>query len=255
MKETTKKETIGTITELPLELLVAFAEHPFKPYSGEQLWDLVRSIEEHGVLTPILVRPAKDGQQYEIISGHNRVNAARRAGLNTIPATVRELDDDAATLAMVESNLRQREQLLPSEKAFAYKMKLEAMRRKAGRPKKDNSPQTASNYRSDDAAAEAFGVSGDTMRRYVRLTNLIPELLEYMDRDEMALSVGEALSYLDEDMQYAVLDAMEAEDCTPSYSQAVRMKNLFRNGDLDEDGIMTVMSEQKANQREHFEWR
>ena len=251
MKETTKKETIGTITELPLELLVAFAEHPFKPYSGEQLWDLVRSIEEHGVLTPILVRPAKDGQQYEIISGHNRVNAARRAGLNTIPATVRELDDDAATLAMVESNLRQREQLLPSEKAFAYKMKLEAMRRKAGRPKKDNSPQTASNYRSDDAAAEAFGVSGDTMRRYVRLTNLIPELLEYMDRDEMALSVGEALSYLDEDMQRFVLDAMEAEDCTPSYSQAVRMKNLFRNGDLDEDGIMTVMSEQKANQREH----
>ena len=130
-------------------------------------------------------------------------------------------------------------------------MKLEAMRRKAGRPKKDNSPQTASNYRSDDAAAEAFGVSGDTMRRYVRLTNLIPELLEYMDRDEMALSVGEALSYLDEDMQYAVLDAMEAEDCTPSYSQAVRMKNLFRSGDLDEDGIMAVMSEQKANQREY----
>ena len=130
-------------------------------------------------------------------------------------------------------------------------MKLEAMRRKAGRPKKDNSTQLAANYRSDDAAAEAFGVSGDTMRRYVRLTNLIPELLEYMDRDEMALSVGEALSYLDEDMQRFVLDAMEAEDCTPSYSQAVRMKNLFRNGDLDEDGIMAVMSEQKANQREY----
>ena len=129
MKETINKtDTKTTITELPVDLLVPFTEHPFRPYSGEQLWELVRSIEENGVLTPILVRPAKDGQRYEIISGHNRVNAARRAGLNTIPATVRELDDDAATLAMVESNLRQREQLLPSEKAFAYKMKLDAMK-------------------------------------------------------------------------------------------------------------------------------
>ena len=128
MKETINKtDNKTTITELPVDLLVPFTEHPFRPYSGEQLWELVKSIEENGVLTPILVRPAKDGQQYEIISGHNRVNAARRAGLKTVPATVRELDDDAATLAMVESNLRQREQLLPSEKAFAYKMRYDAM--------------------------------------------------------------------------------------------------------------------------------
>ena len=143
MKETTKKpDNKTTVTELPLELLVSFAEHPFRPYTNEQLWELVASIEENGVLMPILVRPAKDGQRYEIISGHNRVSAARRAGLKTIPATVREMDDDAATLAMVESNLRQREQLLPSEKAFAYKMQMDALKRRAGRPCK---------YRSRDS--------------------------------------------------------------------------------------------------------
>ena len=238
------------IMTLPLDVLWPFPDHPYKVIEDESLDQLAESIRENGILSPVIVRPVEGTDEYEIISGHRRCRAAEMIGLRTVPVIVSDLSPDEAVIQMVDSNLH-REHLLPSEKAFAYKMKLEAMRRKAGRPKKDNSPQTASNYRSDDAAAEAFGVSGDTMRRYVRLTNLIPELLEYMDRDEMALSVGEALSYLDEDMQYAVLDAMEAEDCTPSYSQAVRMKNLFRNGDLDEDGIMTVMSEQKANQREH----
>ena len=226
------------IMTLPLDALWPFPDHPYKV------------TEENGILSPVIVRPVEGTDEYVIISGHRRCRAAEMIGLRTVPVIVSDLSPDEAVIQMVDSNLH-REHLLPSEKAFAYKMKLEAMRRKAGRPKKDNSPQTASNYRSDDAAVEAFGVSGDTMRRYVRLTNLIPELLEYMDRDEMALSVGEALSYLDEDMQRFVLDAMEAEDCTPSYSQAVRMKNLFRSGDLDEDGIMAVMSEQKANQREY----
>jgi ParB family chromosome partitioning protein len=238
------------IMTLPLDVLWPFPDHPYKVIEDESLDQLAESIRENGILSPVIVRPVEGTDEYEIISGHRRCRAAEMIGLKTIPVIVSDLSPDEAVIQMVDSNLH-REHLLPSEKAFAYKMKLEAMRRKAGRPKKDNSPQTASNYRSDDAAAEAFGVSGDTMRRYVRLTNLIPELLEYMDRDEMALSVGEALSYLDEDMQRFVLDAMEAEDCTPSYSQAVRMKNLFRNGDLDEDGIMAVMSEQKANQREH----
>jgi ParB-like partition proteins len=238
------------IMTLPLDVLWPFPDHPYKVIEDESLEQLAESIRENGILSPVIVRPVEGTDEYEIISGHRRCRAAEMIGLKTVPVIVSDLSPDEAVIQMVDSNLH-REHLLPSEKAFAYKMKLEAMRRKAGRPKKDNSPQTASNYRSDDAAAEAFGVSGDTMRRYVRLTNLIPELLEYMDRDEMALSVGEALSYLDEDMQRFVLDAMEAEDCTPSYSQAVRMKNLFRNGDLDEDGIMAVMSEQKANQREH----
>ncbi len=238
------------IMTLPLDVLWPFPDHPYKVTEDESLDQLAESIRENGILSPIIARPVEGTDEYEIISGHRRCRAAEMIGLKTVPVSVSDLSPDEAVIQMVDSNLH-REHLLPSEKAFAYKMKLEAMRRKAGRPKKDNSPQVASNYRSDDAAAEAFGVSGDTMRRYVRLTNLIPELLEYMDRDEMALSVGEALSYLDEAMQYAVLDAMEAEDCTPSYSQAVRMKNLFRNDDLDEDDIMAVMSEQKANQREH----
>ena len=241
------------IMTLPLDALWPFPDHPYKVIEDESMDQLAESIRENGILSPVIVRPVEGTDEYEIISGHRRCRAAEMIGLKTVPVIVSDISPDEAVIQMVDSNLH-REHLLPSEKAFAYKMKLEAMRRKAGRPKKDNSPQpasTASNYRSDDAAAEAFGVSGDTMRRYVRLTNLIPELLEYMDRDEMALSVGEALSYLDEDMQYAVLDAMEAEDCTPSYSQAVRMKNLFRSGDLDEDGIMAVMSEQKANQREY----
>ena len=243
-------EPPGPVTALPLSKLRPFRDHPYHVREDAELLALSDSIEQNGVLSPILIRPLEGTDDYEIVSGHRRVKAAELAGLSEVPVIVSELSRDEAVIRMVDSNLH-REHLLPSEKAFAYKMKLEAMRRKAGRPKKDNSPQAASNYRSDDAAAEAFGVSGDTMRRYVRLTNLIPELLEYMDRDEMALSVGEALSYLDEDMQRFVLDAMEAEDCTPSYSQAVRMKNLFRNGNLDEDGIMAVMSEQKANQREH----
>ncbi|MCR4725105.1 MAG: ParB/RepB/Spo0J family partition protein [Clostridia bacterium] len=238
------------IMTLPLDTLWPFPDHPYKVIEDEALDQLAESIRENGILSPVIVRPVEGTDEYEIISGHRRCRAAEMIGLKTVPVIVSDLSPDEAVIQMVDSNLH-REHLLPSEKAFAYKMKLEAMRRKAGRPKKDNSTQLAANYRSDDAAAEAFGVSGDTMRRYVRLTNLIPELLEYMDRDEMALSVGEALSYLDEDMQRFVLDAMEAEDCTPSYSQAVRMKNLFRNGDLDEDGIMAVMSEQKANQREH----
>ena len=227
--EPARRHDAPCIMTLPLDALWPFPDHPYKVTEDESLDQLAESIRENGILSPVIVRPVEGTDEYVIISGHRRCRAAEMIGLRTVPVIVSDLSPDEAVIQMVDSNLH-REHLLPSEKAFAYKMKLEAMRRKAGRPKKDN---------------------GDTMRRYVRLTNLIPELLEYMDRDEMALSVGEALSYLDEDMQYAVLDAMEAEDCTPSYSQAVRMKNLFRSGDLDEDGIMAVMSEQKANQREY----
>lgn len=252
MKETTKKETIGTITELPLELLVAFAEHPFKPYSGEQLWDLVKSIEEHGVLTPILVRPASDGQRYEIISGHNRVNAARRAGLKTIPATVREMDDDEATLAMVESNLRQREQLLPSEKARAYKMQMDAMKRKAGRPSKngDQLDHDLSGRKTREMIGQEKGDSGSQVQRFIRLTNLITPILDMVDEKRMAMGPAVELSYLNRDEQEMLLDLMQIGDCTPSLSQAIRLRKLSEAGNFDSDHLDEIMDEEKPNQRE-----
>jgi ParB family chromosome partitioning protein len=241
MKETTKKETMGTITELPLELLVAFAEHPFKPYSGEQLWDLVKSIEEHGVLTPILVRPAPDGQRYEIISGHNRVNAARRAGLKTIPAAVREMDDDEATLAMVESNLRQREQLLPSEKAFAYKMQLEALKHRG---------VTCGQVGHKSRESVSDEDSGRTVQRYIRLTNLITPILDMVDEKRMAMGPAVELSYLNRDQQEMLLDLMQIGDCTPSLSQAIRLRKLSEAGNFDSDHLDEIMDEEKPNQRE-----
>ena len=244
-------EPSGPIATLPLSKLRPFRGHPYQVREDAELLALSDSIEQHGVLSPVLVRPLEGTNDYEIVSGHRRCRAAELAGLSSVPVIVTELSRDEAVIQMVDSNLH-REHLLPSEKAFAYKMKLEAMKRTAGRPKKENAPQVAANYRSDDAAAEAFGVSGDTVRRYVRLTELIPELLDCMDRGEMALSVGEALSYLGEDMQYAVLDAMDAEGCTPSYAQAVRMKNMFRDGTLTEAAVAELLSERKANQKERI---
>lgn len=254
MKETINKtDSKTTITELPVDLLVPFTEHPFRPYSGEQLWELVRSIEENGVLTPILVRPAKDGQRYEIISGHNRVNAARRAGLNTIPATVRELDDDAATLAMVESNLRQREQLLPSEKAFAYKMKLDAMKHQ-GRTS-GQVDQKSAKKSSRDQLAEDTGESSKQIQRFIRLTNLITPLLNMVDEKRMAMGPAVELSYLPQDDQELLLDVMTAADCTPSLSQAIRLRKLSEAGQFDPDRLDEIIDEEKPNQREKVTFR
>ena len=244
-------EPSGLVTALPLSKLRPFRDHPYQVREDAELLALSDSIEQNGVLSPILVRPLEGTNDYEIVSGHRRCRAAELAGLSSVPVIVTELSRDEAVIQMVDSNLH-RDHLLPSEKAFAYRMKLEAMKRTARRPKKENAPQVAANYRSDDAAAETFGVSGDTVRRYVRLTELIPELLACMDRGEMALSVGEALSYLGEDMQYAVLDAMDAEGCTPSYAQAVRMKNMFRDGTLTEAAVAELLSERKANQKERI---
>lgn len=252
MKETINKtDNKTTITELPVDLLVPFTEHPFRPYSGEQLWELVRSIEENGVLTPILVRPAKDGQRYEIISGHNRVNAARRAGLNTIPATVRELDDDAATLAMVESNLRQREQLLPSEKAFAYKMQMDALKHQG----KATSSQFETKLRSDEVIAQSSKESRATVQRFIRLTNLITPLLNMVDEKRMAMGPAVELSYLPSDDQELLLDVMTAADCTPSLSQAIRLRKLSEAGQFDPDRLDEIIDEEKPNQREKVTFR
>lgn len=231
---------------LPIRMLRPFPNHPYKVRDDEAMFSLMDSIDAYGVLSPVLVRRAEDG--YEIISGHRRCHAARAVGLTYVPAIVCNLSRDEATVLLVDSNLH-REHLLPSEKAFAYRMKMEALKHQG---KRDTSCQIGTKLRSDETLAQDTGESARTVQRYIRLTYLIPELLGYMDRDEMALSVGVELSYLSEEAQYALLDAMEAEDCTPSYSQAVRMRNLFRCGDLDERAIGEIMAEPKANQRERI---
>lgn len=235
------------ITDIPLAELHPFKNHPFRVEEDDELRELARSIAEHGVVTPAIARPAPGGG-YELISGHRRLEASRLAGRETLPVVVRELDDDAATIIMVDSN-QQRENLLPSEKAFSYKMKLEAIKHQAGRPKA-NSPQVAANFRSDDEIANQNGVSGDTVRRYIRLTNLIPGLLELVDEKSIALSPAVELSYLPKKQQEIVLDFCRMQQSTPSFSQAVRLKALSQSGELTDEMLVRVLSEQKANQKD-----
>ncbi|MEG0756546.1 MAG: ParB/RepB/Spo0J family partition protein, partial [Oscillospiraceae bacterium] len=203
------------VWEIALEELHPFKSHPFHVEENEELQELARSIGDHGVLTPGIVRPRPEGG-YELISGHRRRTASQLAGRATMPVIIRALDDDAATIIMVDSN-QQRENLLPSEKAFSYQMKLEAMKRQAGRPKA-NSPQVAANYRSDDEIASQAGISGDTVRRYIRLTNLIPDLLTMVDEKSIALSPAVELSYLPKKQQELLLDFCKMQQCTPSLS-------------------------------------
>ena len=233
----------AAITMLPLARLRPFREHPYHVREDAELVALSDSIAQNGVLSPILVRPLEGTDDYEIISGHRRAKAAELAGLSDVPVIVTDIDRDAAVIQMVDSNLH-REHLLPSEKAFAYKMKMESIKHQG------ISCQVGTRSRSDEMLADDSGESARTVQRYIRLTNLIPELLDYMDRGEMALTVGEALSYLSEEMQYAVLDAMEEQGCTPSLSQACRMKKLFSDGQLTEDDVFDILAEEKANQRE-----
>ena len=229
---------------LPIRMLRPFPNHPYQVRDDDAMFALMDSIDVYGVLSPVLVRRAETG--YEIISGHRRCHAASAVGLGYVPAIVCDLSRDEAAILLVDSNLH-REHLLPSEKAFAYRMKMDALKHQG---KRETSCQIGTKSRSDETLAQDTGESARTVQRYIRLTHLVPELLGYMDRGEMALSVGVELSYLSEEAQYALLDAMEAEDCTPSYSQAVRMRNLFRCGDLDEEAILGIMQEPKANQRE-----
>lgn len=232
----------AAITMLQLARLRPFREHPYQVREDAELNALRDSIEQNGILSPILVRPLEGMDDYEIISGHRRAKAAELAGLSDVPVIVTDIDRDAAVIQMVDSNLH-REHLLPSEKAFAYKMKMEAIKHQ-GRATSDQVGPKLTVQRISE------GDSASQVKRYIRLTNLIPELLEYMDRGEMALTVGEALSYLDEEMQYAVLEAMGEQECTPSLSQACRMKKLFSNEQLTEDDVFDILAEEKANQRE-----
>lgn len=233
------------IQNLPLDKLEPFPNHPFKVIDDDKMLETVESIKERGVLAPILVRPKNDGN-FEIVSGHRRHHASQLAGLTEIPAFVREMDDDTAILLMVDSNL-QREELLPSEKAFAYKMKLDAMKRQAGRPK-ENVRQIGTNLigqRSDSIMAQEVNESARTIQRYIRLTNLVPDLLDRVDNKTMAFNAAVEVSYLTEPEQLMLCDAIEREECTPNLSQAKRLKQYSQDGKLDENVMDAIMTEEK----------
>ena len=235
-----------TVCTVPISLIDDFAEHPFQVRDDEDMERLIQSIDNNGVLNPVILR--KNGERYELIAGHRRKHACLRLGISGIPAIVRELSRDEAVVEMVDSNL-QREHILPSEKAYAYKMKMDAMKRKAGRPKENSTPMV-SNLRTDEIIGEESGESREQVRRYIRLTELIPELLTKVDEEKIAFRPAVELSYLTRDEQTDLLETIESEDCTPSLAQAIRMKNLSKVGKLDMDTIFAIMTEQKPNQKE-----
>lgn len=235
------------VQEIRVDQLRGFKDHPFQVKDNEELQALCDSIREYGVLSPLLARPTEDG--YEIISGHRRKAAVLKLGLDKLPVLVRDMTDDEAVLLMVDSNL-QRENLLPSEKAFAYRMKLEAMKRKAGRPLKENLTQVVSNKRSNEELGDMVGESRETIRRYIRLTYLAKPILDLVDQQRIAFSPAVELSYLTRQEQAELWDIMQSEDCTPSLSQAVRLKKLSQKAELTPEKILDIMSEQKANQKD-----
>ena len=237
------QETVFTV---PISLIDDFAEHPFQVRDDEDMERLIQSIDNNGVLNPVILR--KNGERYELIAGHRRKHACLRLGISGIPAIVRELSRDETVVEMVDSNL-QREHILPSEKAYAYKMKMDAMKRKAGRPKENSTPMV-SNLRTDEIIGEESGESREQVRRYIRLTELIPELLTMVDEEKIAFRPAVELSYLTEDEQRDLLETIESEEATPSLAQAIRMKNLSKIGKLDMDTIFAIMTEQKPNQKE-----
>lgn len=247
-RDEAKKEHLE---DIPLKQISDFPDHPFKVRMDEDMADLAESIKARGVLVPALVRPMGDG--YQMVAGHRRKAASELAGVETIPCIVRELSDDDAILAMVESNL-QRERILPSEKAFAYKMKLDAMRRQAGRPAKNNSVPLGQNFgqTSREALADKSPDSNTQIQRYIRLTSLTPELLSLVDENKIAMRPAVELSYLTEDEQKALHETMDSEACTPSHAQAVKMRKFSQEGKLNADVILSIMQEEKPNQVEQF---
>jgi len=242
------KNTMKKPVAIPVEKLRPFAGHPFKVKDDDEMNTLIESIQKQGVLSPLIVRPVENTDEYEVISGHRRLHAAQKAGITEVPALIYALDRDAAAIAVVDSNLH-REHILPSEKAFAYRMKLEAMSRQGHRSDL-TSDQLGRKLETAEIIAQQSDDSKSQVRRYIRLSYLIPEFLEKMDKGEIALSVGVELSFLDESSQREVLEQCAINDCTPSYSQAWRMHRADREGALTKATIQTIMSEEKANQRE-----
>ena len=242
---------LSKIRDIPLEEIDDFPDHPFKVREDEDMFQLVESIKERGVISPATVRQMEDGR-YELISGHRRKRACELAGFETLRCEVVDLDRDEATILMVESNF-QRSQILPSEKAHAYKMRLDAMKRQAGRPRKENSSPVGIDLRgkqSLDLMSEECGDSRNQIQRYVRLTNLVPELLEFVDEGRIKMRPAVELSYLNEDCQRDLVDEIDLNDCTPSHDQAIRMRKFFEEGKLTTEAISAIMSEEKPNQRE-----
>lgn len=235
------------IFEIPIELIDNFPDHPFKVRDDEDMMQLVESIKERGVITPATVRQKEDGR-YELISGHRRKRACELAGFETLRCEVVELNRDEATILMVESNF-QRSQILPSEKAFAYKMRLEAMKRQGQRTDLTSSP-VGTKLRTSDTITSETGDSRNQIHRYVRLTNLVPELLEFVDEGRIKMRPAVEMSYLDEDAQRDIVDEIDLNDATPSHDQTIRMRKFFEEGKLTTEAIQAIMSEEKPNQRE-----
>ena len=233
---------------IPVEKLRPFAGHPFKVRDDDEMNTLIESIQTQGILSPLIVRPIENTEEYEVVSGHRRLHAAQKAGITEVPALIYALDRDSAAIAVVDSNLH-REHILPSEKAFAYKLNMEALSHQGKRTDLTLS-QLATKLDTATEIGNCSGESRDTVYRYIRLTHLIPELLDLMDEGKIALMVGEALSYLGDKEQYAVLEQCEVNDCTPSYAQAVEMKKRYQDGNLTADNISEILSREKANQRE-----
>ena len=233
---------------LPVKELVPFKDHPFKILDDEDMHKLIESIKEYGVYTPLMARPLPDGNGYELISGHRRLAACESLGIEEIPVIVRNMSDDEAVIAMVDANL-QRESVLPSEKAFAYKMKLEAVKHQG-----KTSSQIGTKLRSDTQIGEKFGDSRNQVQRYIRLTHLIPELLEKVDNGKIAFNPAVEISFLTEEEQTMLNEAMELNDCTPSHAQTIRLKKLSHDSELTEERINEIMSEEKPNQREQIKF-
>lgn len=246
-----KENKLPRIYDIPLSEIDDFPDHPFKVKLDEDMDQLIQSIKERGIITPVTLRPKEDGR-YEIVSGHRRKKACELAGFDTVKAEVREMTRDEAIILMVESNL-QRSVILPSEKAFSYKMRLEAMKRQAGRPSKENASPVATNFlqgRSDVELGEQVGESKDQVRRYIRLTELIPELLDLVDEGRIAFRPAVELSYLQKEEQGALLEQISYADATPSLAQAIKLKRFSQDGKLNNEVIESIMSEEKPNQRE-----
>ena len=247
-EENRQEEQREQVQQIPIDVLHPFTNHPFKVLDDEAMTRTVESIAQYGVLAPLIARPRPDGDGYEIISGHRRQYAAKLAGLDTLPVIVRQMSDDAAVILMVDSNL-QREHILPSERAFAYKMKLEALKNQGARSDL-TSPQVAAKFRSDDAVAKDQGISGDTVRRYIRLTNLVPELLDMVDEKKIAFNPAVELSYLDESQQRDFLEAMEDTQNAPSLSQAQQLKKMAQQGEFSYEKAFDVMGQEKKSEKD-----
>ena len=247
-EENRQEEQREQVQQIPIDELHPFTNHPFKVLDDEAMTRTVENIAQYGVLAPLIARPRPEGG-YEIISGHRRKHAAELAHLDTVPVIVRNMKDDAATILMVDSNL-QREHILPSERAFAYKMKLDAMRRTSGRPSKENVSQIGTQKRSDQIMAEELGESRNQIQRFIRLTNLVPELLDMVDEKKISFNPAVELSYLDESQQRDFLEAMEDTQNAPSLSQAQQLKKMAQQGEFSYEKAFDVMGQEKKSEKD-----